>query len=547
MRLKRVDKVFNNPYRVLGLVSPITSKELAKRTSDLETFIDFGKVKEYSLDMNATNSTLIRTVESVKDAARSIESDSDKVFNALFWFYQYDSVDEIAFEAIKSNNYIKAYDLWDSRISSSTQPKFSWLINANVLSFFDMESSGFSYDTFYSVIERYMSIAYDLEKIKDDLLQSNKNTVDKITIGQKLIDSLIEYATRSDEGFLNGNSLELLNAFSGYEDVLEDYAKSKIINPYTNEIEDVIKEVEQGLDEENSWAIYGLVEKLKDKEFVIRELDLYCSDYKIQRLVNDYAETAKRCSVFAHNIIEETDFAKEIIDWASELPAYGETKNDILDNQNKLNEIMEDASISKTFSKVVECLDKDIYSYADAQWLLSEMLRELKAVHVQGHKEEEVYRSLAGACVFKLLNKILEIYKDTFDSFKDYPDIDKLNTTIIECHSLISRIQREFMYIDIETEAQEYINKAYTHISEEKSDIQQFSQNIKKKKYVPAVDSEKKPLIGGVLYGVSNITGINLGYLRVGYVIATLFFSVPLLVVYGVLLALKVFVENNAK
>ena len=100
-----MDKVFNNPYRVLGLVSPITSKELAKRTSDLETFVDFGKVKDYPLDMSASNNLPIRTLESIQDAARNLESDNDRVFNALFWFYQYDTVDEIAFEAIENNNY----------------------------------------------------------------------------------------------------------------------------------------------------------------------------------------------------------------------------------------------------------------------------------------------------------------------------------------------------------------------------------------------------------------------------------------------------------
>lgn len=548
MRLIRVDKVFNNPYRVLGLFSPITSKELAKRSNDLETFIEFGKAKSYPLDMSTNEVELTRTVGSIQDATRSLESDNDRVFNSLFWFYQLDSVDEIAFEAIKGNNFVKAYDLWDSQILSSSKPKFSWLINANVLSFFEMESSGISHDKIYRVIERYGAVTKDLEGIKAGVLQSNKNIVDSTATSKKLVDSLIEFATDNRTSNSKGSSLELLGAFTSYQHDIQEYAQSKITNPYILEIEEVIKEVRERLNEDTSWIIYSLADQLKEKESLIRELDLYCSDYKVQKLINEYAETAMRCSVFAHNKLEESDFAKEIIDWASDLPAYGETKSDILDNQNKLDEIIEEASISKTFTNVLECLDKDIYSFADAQWLLSKMVIELKAINVYGEKEIETFKNLSGACVFKLINKALELYREGFDSFKQDPDIDMLNATITECHSLISRIQREFLYIEIDAEAQELIDKAYSHISAEQSDIQQIYQNAKKPKYLPATASEQKPLVGGVLYGVSNITGINLGYLRVGYVIVALVTGFwPLIALYAALTILKNFIENNVK
>ena len=48
--------VANNPYRILGLVNPITSKDLTKRIQDLETFAEFGKVKSYPLDLLSISS-----------------------------------------------------------------------------------------------------------------------------------------------------------------------------------------------------------------------------------------------------------------------------------------------------------------------------------------------------------------------------------------------------------------------------------------------------------------------------------------------------------
>lgn len=541
-----MDKVFNNPYRVLGLVSPITSKELAKRTSDLETFVDFGKVKDYPLDMSASNNLPIRTLESIQDAARNLESDNDRVFNALFWFYQYDTVDEIAFEAIENNNYRKAYELWDSQILSSSNPKFSWLINANVISLFELKSSGFVYGKLYEVVERYGSVIKELDKIKTNALQSNKNIVDNSSLSKTMIDSLIEYASS-----MEGSVLELLGAFSNYAEDIQDYAESKIINPYITEIQDVIDEVEHGLTEEESWAVYGLVDKLKDKESLVRELDLYCNNYKVQRVVNDYADTAKRCSVFANNALEESGFAKDIIDWAHELPAYGEVKSNIADNRDKLEEIIEDESVNKIFINIFGYLETEIHSIVDAEWLLNKMVTELNVITVQSAKEAELFRSLAGACAFKLIGKILEVYKNAFEEFKEQPDLDKLNATnatIDECYNLMSKIQREFLYIDIDDETEESIRKAYAHISSERSDLQQAVKKAGGKKYLPVVTTQDKPIIGGALYTISNMTGINSTYLRVGYVIAALFTGFwPLIVLYAVITIIKSFIENNAK
>lgn len=179
------------------------------------------------------------------------------------------------------------------------------------------------------------------------------------------------------------------------------------------------------------------------------------------------------------------------------------------------------------------------------------MVAELNVVTVQSAKEEELFRSLAGACAFKLIGKILEVYKDTFEEFKEQPDLDKLNATnatIDECYNLMSKIQREFLYIDIDSETEESISKAYTHISSERSDLQQAVKKAGSKSYLPAVATQDKPIVGGALYAISNMTGLNSTYLRVGYVIAALFTGFwPLIVLYAVMTIVKSFIENNAK
>lgn len=124
--------VFNNPYRILGLTNPVTNKELTKRISDLNTFIECGKPINYPLDFSKSQ-PLNRNLDSINDAARKIESDAEKLFQSLFWFYQHDNVDGMAIDCLKQGDVKTAYGIWSQQIKKSNEPKFSWLINLCVL------------------------------------------------------------------------------------------------------------------------------------------------------------------------------------------------------------------------------------------------------------------------------------------------------------------------------------------------------------------------------------------------------------------------------
>lgn len=95
--------VINNPYRILGLTANASSREVAKRVTDLETFAEFGKIKKYPLDL-AEISPLTRTVDTIRQAAKDIESDTEKLVYAFFWFAKVDSVDELAIECIEKSS-----------------------------------------------------------------------------------------------------------------------------------------------------------------------------------------------------------------------------------------------------------------------------------------------------------------------------------------------------------------------------------------------------------------------------------------------------------
>ena len=102
--------IFNNPYRILGLTANASSREVAKRVADLETFAEFGKIKKYPLDL-VEILPLTRTVDTIQQAAKDIENDTDKLVYAFFWFAKVDSVDELAIECIENNQVQKAFEI----------------------------------------------------------------------------------------------------------------------------------------------------------------------------------------------------------------------------------------------------------------------------------------------------------------------------------------------------------------------------------------------------------------------------------------------------
>ena len=51
--------IINNPYRILGLTANASSREVAKRVADLETFAEFGKIKKYHLIITMAKDELV--------------------------------------------------------------------------------------------------------------------------------------------------------------------------------------------------------------------------------------------------------------------------------------------------------------------------------------------------------------------------------------------------------------------------------------------------------------------------------------------------------
>lgn len=486
-----MNKILSNPYRVLGLISPVSNKELEKRKNDLSTFIEFGKVPSYPLDFISSDLRINRDVTGIEDAARHLEGDNDRLLYALFWFYKYDAVDDFALEAIEEKDYLKAQKIWDEQIRKSAEPKFSWLINSNILSFLNDSAPNMSYEELQRMIIQYASVVTHIDKIKADVLKSSRNTVDSSKVIEWIIDSFIEHASNSPYNSSISHNLPLLQAFYDYPENAKDYAESKILLPCLNLIEDTIKDVEKILEDKHEYIFYDEIENLRQYESLIFELSHYVDNYKVKRLVNDYAETAKRCSIFAYNELDNLEIATELIEWADELPAYGETKDNITKNKATLENNIKDKEKFESYEPLLECLQIDIYSTEDARRLQQSYYDTYIALPYDAKNYDETLIKITSAFVAKIINFCIEFYKKSMEDFTNNKDLFTLSNELQKCINIVDRLQS---YV-VDEDTEDGLTYLHNHLNSEKSEV----RNARKNRHQEPESSLLSTIIGWIV------------------------------------------------
>ena len=113
-----------NPFRIAGILSNATARELQKQKGKIQAYIKVGKEVEYEYDfpvLFSRDGVLTRTEDSVKKAFSLIEQNQDKVNYALFWFLNASPFDSTAIEYLKNGDDEKAVIIWETVVFSRTR------------------------------------------------------------------------------------------------------------------------------------------------------------------------------------------------------------------------------------------------------------------------------------------------------------------------------------------------------------------------------------------------------------------------------------------
>ncbi len=126
----------NNPFRILGIISNASAKEINQSETFILRYLDIGKSANLKFDITPPLIKLKRTSKIVQDAKNRIHDDFNKLTHAIFWFVNGNMIDKIALEKLSSEKKIEqALDSFKkgSRNFIISKNSFTSIINFSTL------------------------------------------------------------------------------------------------------------------------------------------------------------------------------------------------------------------------------------------------------------------------------------------------------------------------------------------------------------------------------------------------------------------------------
>ena len=330
--------VLRNPFRILGLPVTASSREVAKRVSDLEMFAELGKEKKFPGDLTGIGE-IDRSLDSIKDAARRIELAEMRVFYSFFWFHSGDAVDELALECLENFELLEADNVWSKQLEKQTGiGKASWRINRGVYSVWmadELEDSGTAH--FEQALQ---DIAFASEDLYDESTKSipGATQVSAQKVRELIADALIGMAVNSRDQVYGPNATQVHEHCLYFHEKTLEYIAAKLTNPLANAIQDAVNQSKSRRDEGTS--IDDLRRKnglSKVEKFVYALRDtLGETDSSFQAIANSFADEVIACAVNAINQHKAVPTAIVLAEWAAELPSYGQSRKWLMEQRRKI-------------------------------------------------------------------------------------------------------------------------------------------------------------------------------------------------------------------
>lgn len=287
-----LDKIVNNPFRILGVYANSRPAEIVSNCDDIEAYISIGQTVSFDLDFNNLMPQVLRTADSVSNAKKQINLPKDKLKHALFWFIK-DSSSAHAMNYLKNGDFDNTYEVFD------IEESFASRINKAVAALIQNDDLGLA-------IANITEIIHDSDDLglRDDFVKSICGDAFSITedeLAHLYIDTLLE----------EKDAQELLNLFieNGVSQDDDDYLKEKVINEPISRINAEIakaKAVQRDDADANYRADKALMNNTKSDLALVKKL-LGATDMKYQILADDLADTILQCGVNYYNNTQDDD------------------------------------------------------------------------------------------------------------------------------------------------------------------------------------------------------------------------------------------------
>ncbi len=307
-----MDVIQNNPFRIAGILSNATAKQLEKQRGKIRAFAKVGKEIKSDYDFQILDN-ITRTEDSIDKAFANIQQNQDKLSNALFWFLNVSPYDQIAIDYLKAGNSEKAIEKWE-------QVTFNKEVNSKNFSAFNNLGT-------YKLLSQTQNdikegIEAKIKLIESDFFENFVHAVAGIAIkidnqkqSEKLIDELLTQ-------FKNQYSrTETLKLFSNCNGSTQKYLSKKFTDEPIHQIESQIESCKKKRKADKSHAYeYGLILYTSTKEdlSLLKSL-LGISDLKYKAVADQLANEIMQCAIDYFNESQENDSNDNILESSQKL------------------------------------------------------------------------------------------------------------------------------------------------------------------------------------------------------------------------------------
>jgi len=445
-----------NPYRIVGILSNATAKEIQSRKGKITAYAKVGKQVTSEYDFPFLNS-IERDHNSIGKAFSAIQQSKEMLDNSLFWFLKTNSFDETAITYLMNGDKDKAIEIWEKITLDKevTSKNFSCFNNIGTLKLL-----GKSQQQIKEGVE---------SKIK--LIESGHftNFVHSVASEAFVIDNqkqlenfLNDLLSQINGKFSNSDTLKL---FDNCNAKTKNYLAEKFTEEPLHKIETSIESTKKKRNQNKSNAFqYGLklYENSKSELSLLKSL-LGISDLKYKLIADNLAKEIMQCAIDYFNESTENESTEDYLENAMRLTKLADsiaigklTKDKAKDHISTLEE-MKDKEIAQAIL-VLQSI-KDAYENACRQ--IDKQVDELKYdtfpgigggqpmrilkfnVSINWSKVEEMKRNaLAWDKVVELILKTIPT--QNIDKIKKSSNTTKVNEYKTLVNFLISKISYSY-------------------------------------------------------------------------------------------------------
>jgi hypothetical protein len=354
-----MELIQNNPYRIAGILSNASERELQKQKTKIKAYSKVGKEIKSDYDFQILDS-ITRTEDSIDKAFSIIEQNQDKVNFALFWFLNANPFDNTAIDYLKNGDAEKAVEIWE-KVTLNKE------VNSKNFSAFNNLGT-------YKLLSRTQGdiregIEAKVKLIESDFFENFVHSVadETFTIdNQKQIEKMVdELLTQFKNQYSSSGTLQL---FSGCNGTAQQYISKKLTEEPLHKIESCKKKRKSNKSNTYEFGL-RLFTNTKDDLSLLKSL-IGISDLKYKAVADQLANEIMQCGIDYFNENQENDTNDNYLESAQKLTKIADkiavgklTKDRAKDSLMSLEEMKD-----KILSQTVELLQsvKDAYETNEA-------------------------------------------------------------------------------------------------------------------------------------------------------------------------------------